>query len=149
MATSPHLVSDGDEWKLDVSLGTSGRKRLSLSDRAEALLVADLGYDNRDIVPWMTTKTLVLCGGAFVRDGTSDARDLAWQLTGADGGTRASDREVEAVADYLRRVEIDDRSVDTVREHVSSTRLSEHLSPTDVRSNHRRMSGLRNIAKDL
>ena len=149
MAISPHLVREGDELKLDVSVGQSGRQQFALSDRATTLLVDDLGYGNRDVVPWLTTKTLALAGGLYLREEKIDVRDLAWSLTGADGGADASEAEVRRLAEYLESVEIDQHAVETVKEHVGETRLSEFVAPDDVRSKRERMNGLRGIAKDL
>ncbi|QLD87867.1 hypothetical protein HWV07_01965 [Natronomonas salina] len=149
MAISPHLVREGDELKLDVSVGQSGRQQFALSDRATTLLVDNLGYGNRDVVPWLTTKTLALAGGLYLREEKTDVRDLAWSLTGADGGADASEAEVRHLAEYLESVEIDQHAVETVKEHVRETRLSEFVDPDDVRSKRERMNGLRGIAKDL
>ncbi|WP_336135806.1 hypothetical protein [Natronomonas amylolytica] len=149
MAISPHLIFEDDEWQIDISIGQEGRQQFALSDKAEALLVDDLEYGNRDIVPWLTTKTLALAGGAYLRDEKTDARDLAWSITGADGGREATAEEVEAVADYLTSVEIDQHAVETVKEHVRKTRLSEVMSADDIESKRERMNGLRGIAKDL
>jgi hypothetical protein len=149
MAISPYLVFEENEWKIDISKGREGRDQFALSDKAEALLVDDLDYGNRDIVPWLTTKTLALAGGAYLRDEKTDARDLAWSITGADGGREATDEEVEAVAEYLESVEIDQHAVETVTEHVRTTRLSEVMSADDIKSKRERMNGLRGIAKDL
>lgn len=149
MAISPHLVRETDELKLDVSVGQSGRQQFALSDRATTLLVDDLGYGNRDVVPWLTTKTLALAGGLYLREEKTDVRDLAWSLTGADGGADASEAEVRRLAEYLESVEIDQHAVETVKEHVRETRLSEFVDPDDVRSKRERMNGLRGIAKDL
>lgn len=147
MATSPHLVREGDELRLDVSVGTT-RRRLALTDRALALLADELGYGNADVLPWVTTRALVLAGGARLPEG-SDARDTAWELTGADGGRDATDDELRAVADYLRSVRVDDRAVETLREHVRSTRLSEYLDPGAVSGKADRVRGLSDIARDL
>lgn len=149
MATPPHLVSDGDELKLDVSVGRDGRQQFALSDRATSLLVDDLEYGNRDVVPWLTTKTLALAGGAYRREEKTDARDLAWSITGADGGADADDAEVERLADYLRSIDVDQHAVETVREHVRETRLSAFLDPEEVTGKRDRVNGLRGIAKDL
>ena len=149
MATAPFLVDDDGEWRLDVSLGAGGRARFPLSDRAEALLVDDLGYGNRDVLPWVTTRALVLSGGVAPDDGRTDARDLSWAVTGADGGRRATDEELERVADYLRRVEIDDRSLETARELVRTTRLSAFVSTDELTGRTDRTTGLRDIARDL
>lgn len=149
MATPPHLVADGDELKLDVSLGRDGRQQFALSDCATALLVDDLGYGNRDVVPWLTTKTLALAGGAYRREEKTDARDLAWSITGAGGGAEADDAEVELLADYLRSVDVDEHAVETVREHVRETALSGILDPEAVSGKRDRVNGLRRIARDL
>lgn len=106
-------------------------------------------YGNRDVVPWLTTKTLALAGGLYLREEKTDVRDLAWSLTGADGGADASEAEVRRLAEYLESVEIDQHAVETVREHVRETRLAEFVDPDDVRSKRERMNGLRGIAKDL
>ena len=148
MATPPHLVEVGGTLRLDVSVG-DGRKRFALSDRAEALLVDELGYGNRDLVPWLTTRTLALAGGVYLPEEKLDARDLAWSITGAGGGARADAEELEAVAVYLESVEIDAHAVETVREHVRDSRLCEHVDPDDVASKRRRTNDLRGIAKDL
>lgn len=149
MATAPHLVREGEELKLDVSLGTEGRQQFALSERAAALLVDEFGYGNRDMVPWLTTKTLMLAGGAYLREEKTDVRDLSWTITGADGGANVTTEEVELLAEYLDAVEIDDHAVETVEEHVRETRLSEFISPANVESKRQRLNGLRGIAKDL
>lgn len=149
MAISPHLIHEDDEWKIDVSIGQEGRQQFALSDKAEALLVDDLEYGNRDVVPWLTTKTLMLAGSAYLRDEKTDARELAWSITGADGGREATGREVATVAEYLQSVEIDQHAVETVEEHVRTSSLSAVMSPGDIRSKRERMNGLRGIAKDL
>lgn len=149
MAISPYLVFEENEWRIDISKGREGRDQFALSDKAEALLVDDLEYGNRDIIPWLTTKTLALAGGAYLRDEKTDARDLAWSITGADGGREATADEVEAVAEYLKSVEIDQHAVETVKEHVRTTRLSKAMSADDIESKRDRMNGLRGIAKDL
>lgn len=149
MATAPYLVRDGDELVLDVAVGRTGRRQFALSDRATSLLVDDLGYGDRDVVPWLTTRTLALAGGLYSRREKTDARDLAWSLSGADGGAHAADAEVERLAEYLRSVEVDHHAVETVREHVRETRLSAFLDPEEVRSKRDRTTGLRDIARDL
>ena len=149
MARPPHLVADRDELKLDVAVGQDGRQQFALSDRATALLVDDLGYGNRDVVPWLTTRTLALAGGAYLREEKTDARDLAWSITGADGGADADETEVELLADYLRSVDVDQHAVETVREHVRESRLSAFLDPDEVTGKRDRVNGLRGIAKDL
>ena len=149
MATPPHLVDLDGELHLDVSVGQAGRKQFALSERATALLVDDLEYGNRDVVPWVTTRTLVLTGGAYLRDEKADTRETAWCITGADGGREATDEELRRVGEYLDGLEVDDHAVETVREHVRSTGLSEVVSPDAIRSKRERNQGLRDIAKDL
>lgn len=149
MATAPFLVREGDELLVDVAVGPGGRRQFALSDRARSLLVDDLGYGDHDVVPWLTTRTLALTGGIYSRREKTDARDLAWSLSGADGGARATEAELERLAGYLRSVEVDQHAVETVREHVRETRLSAYLEPGDVRSKRDRTTGLRDIARDL
>lgn len=149
MTIAPYLVEENGEWRLDVATARSGRRRFALSDRAEGLLVDDLGYGNRDVVPWVTTRTLVLAGGAVLPGEGTDARQRSWSIAGGGAGRRANDEELTRVADYIRGVEVDIRAADTLREHVRSTGLSAHLSPDEVRSRHDRTTGLRDIARDL
>jgi hypothetical protein len=149
MATPPHLVSEDGEPKLDVSVGQSGRQQFALSDRAEGMLVDDLGYGNRDTVPWVTTKALALAGGIYLRESKSDARELSWAITGADGGANAADAELERVADYLRAVEIDDHAVETLREFVRESALAGVVAPEAIDSKRDRLTDLRGIAKEL
>ena len=101
MATSPNLVDVDGELHLDVSVGQTGRTQFALTERATALLVDDLEYGNRDVVPWVTTWTLVLTGGAYLRDERADTRETAWSITGADGGREATDEELRRVGEYL------------------------------------------------
>jgi hypothetical protein len=146
MTTPPHLVLDGDELKLDVAVGWS-RRRFDLSDRAEVLL-RDLGYGKADVVPWVTAKALVLAGGATLPEG-SDARDTAWNIGGADGGRVAGDTELDALADYLRSLTVEDRALETLREHVRKTGLSAHLAPGDLQGRAGKVGGLNDIARRL
>lgn len=149
MATPPFLVESGGEYRLDVALGQAGRERFGLSDRATALLVDDLGYGNRDVVPWVTARSLVLTGSASRRTEKTDARETTWSISGADGGREATDAELERVADYLSSVEIDHHAVETAREHVRTTQLSKYVSPDALQGTRERTQGLRDIAKDL
>ncbi len=149
MIAPPYLAAEDGEFRLDVAVRSAGRERLALSDRATALLVDDLDYGNRDVVPWVTARTLALTGGAARRSEPTDAKTLGCAVAGADGGREATDAELEAVADYLRDVEVADDAVETLREHVRSTRLSTVLSPAAVRSDRERTQGLRDIANDL
>ncbi|WP_254535023.1 hypothetical protein [Halomarina litorea] len=146
MATSPHLVRDDDQLKLDVSVGTH-RRQLVLSDAAVNLL-REQGYGPADIVPWVTTKTLVLSDGASLPEG-SDARDVSWDITGADGGRQADETELRALADYLRGRTVADRSLDTLREHVRRTGLSRFLDPDELQGRAEKVRGLNDIARGL
>lgn len=149
MTTPPYLVEAGGEVFLDVATGGAGRERFALSERATALLVDDLGYGNRDVVPWLTAKTLVLARGAYSRDERVDARELSWRITGAAGGRDVTETELERLGEYLTSVDVEQHAVGTVREHVRSTRLSDVVSAAAVRSNRDRTQELRDIAKDL
>jgi hypothetical protein len=145
----PYLVEDDGEYRLDVAVMTGGRRQFALSDRAVGLLVDDLEYGNRDLIPWVTARTLVLTGGAHRRDESVDARAASWAITGADGGREPNPAELDRLGQYLDRVEVADHAVDTVRELVRSTQLSAVIAPTDVQSDRERRQGLRDIAKDL
>ncbi|MFW5958596.1 MAG: hypothetical protein ACOCQ3_01195 [Natronomonas sp.] len=148
MATAPFLVFEGEEYLLDVSI-RRGRSRLTLSDRGESLLVDELGYGNRDIVPWTTAKVLVLTGGAYERDLRVDSLGLATSLSGADGGANADRDELQAVGEYLRTIDVDERTVEAVREHVASTSLDTVLDSSEITSDRRHKQDLRDIATDL
>lgn len=147
MATAPYLVADGGELRLNAAVGGT-RRDLVLSDRAAALLAEDLGYGPTDFVPFVTAKALVLAGRARVPEGR-DARDAAWGLSGADGGRDASDDECYRVAEYLRAVEVPERSVETLREHVRSSCLSRFLTDDEIASTGDRVGDLSDIARDL
>ena len=145
MTTPPHLVADGEELALDVAVGTA-RRRLSLSDRADGLL-RELGYGTADVVPRVTVRALVLAGGATLPEG-NDARDTAWNL-GGTGGREATDRELRALADYLRAVTVEDRALDTLCEHVRGSRLSQYVEPADLTGRAERVADLNDIARGL
>jgi hypothetical protein len=146
MATSPHLVKEDGELKLDIAVGTT-RRRFSLSDRAENLL-RDSGYGKADVVPWVTAKALVLAGGATLPEG-NDERDTAWDLGGADGGREAGTEEREALASYLEGVTVPDRSLDALREHVRKSGLDRFVDPGDIRGRADRVGDLSDIARGL
>lgn len=146
MATSPHLVEEDGELKLDVSVGTS-RRQFALSDGAENLL-RDLGYGPADVVPWATTKALVFAGAATLPEG-NDERTTAWDLTGADGGRRATDDELRRLAAFLRGRTVPDRSLESLREHVRSTRLEEYLDDDDLRGRADKVRNLSDIARNI
>ncbi|MFC7227248.1 hypothetical protein N0B31_07525 [Salinirubellus salinus] len=144
MARSPHLVTERDELKLEVAVGTT-RRRFELSDRAENLL-RDEGYGPADVVPFVTAKALVLAGGATLPE-KSDERDTAWELGGADGGRQVTRTEREVLAEYLRGVTVPDRSLDALREHVRKHDLP--VDPTEVTGRAEKVGGLSDIARNL
>ena len=146
MATPPHLVEDGDELKLDLGVGYR-RRRFRLTDGAENLL-RDRGYGNADVVPWTVAKALVIVGGAHLPEG-NDARETTWELTGADGGRDATADDLRALADYLRRLTVEDRALDTLREHVRQTGLSRFLDADGLRGRSEKVGSLNDIARDL
>ena len=147
MAISPHLVLEGDELRQNASVNGS-RRDMVLSDRAESLLVDDLGYGKADLVPFVTVKALVLAGGASIPEG-QDARDAAWGLSGADGGAEAADDELYRVAEYLRAVDVDERAVETLREHVRESGIGRFITDDEIQSKANRVGGLSDIARDL
>ncbi|MFC7154319.1 hypothetical protein ACFQPA_02470 [Halomarina halobia] len=146
MATAPFLARDGDELKLIAAVGTA-RRQFDLTDRAVGLL-RERGYDAADVVPWVTARALVLAGGATLPEG-NDARETAWDLRGADGGRRATDEECRELAAYLTGLRIENRTLETLREHVRETRLSAFVDPDDLRGRSARVNALNDIAKDL
>jgi hypothetical protein len=146
MATPPHLVLVDDELRLDAAVGRS-RRRFDLSDRAEVLL-RDLGYGAADLVPWVTARALVLAGGATLPAG-NDARDTAWRIGGAGGGREAGEAELRTLAEYLRSVTVEDRAIETLREHVRQTRISESLDPEELRGRAGKVVTLNDIARRL
>ena len=147
MAKPPRLVTDRGELKLNASVGGT-RRDLLLSDRGESLLVDDLDYGNADLVPFTVVKALVLAGGASVPEG-QDARDAAWGLSGADGGREATAQDCYRTAEYLRAVEVSERAVETLREHVRATELSTYLNADEISSNADRVGKLSDIAREL
>lgn len=147
MARSPYLVEDRGELKLDVSVGGT-RRELVLSDRAKSLLVDDLEYGKADLLPFDVAKALVLAGGASIPEGM-DARDTAWGLAGAEGGRDATAEDLYRTAEYLRAVDIDERAVETLREHVRESGLSKFLTPEEIDSKANRVGDLSDIARDL
>jgi hypothetical protein len=144
MARSPHLVTDRDELRLEVAVGTT-RRRFELSDRAENLL-RDLDYCPHDIVPFVTAKALVLAGGATLPE-KADERDTAWELGGADGGREGTREEREALADYLRGVTVPDRSLGALREHVQGHALP--VDPGEVSGRAGKVGSLSDIVRNL
>jgi hypothetical protein len=161
MATPPYLVreggtsrtsraaggaGDGDELKLDLAIGYR-RRRFRLTDRAENLL-RDRGYGTADVVPWTIAKALVIVGGAHLPEG-NDAREATWEIKGADGGREATDGDRRALAEYLGSLTVEDRALDTLREHVRKTGVDEFLDPDDLRGRSEKVGSLNDIARDL
>ncbi|MWG36724.1 hypothetical protein [Halomarina oriensis] len=157
MATPPHLVEEGGtsrtsreaseaELKLDLGIGHR-RRRFRLTDGAENLL-RDCGYEKADVVPWTVAKALVIVGGAHLPEG-NDARETTWAIKGADGGRDATDDDLRELATYLRRLTVEDRALDTLREHVERTRLSEYLDPDELRGRTEKVGSLNDIVRDL
>lgn len=147
MAQLPYLIEDRGELKLNASVNGT-RRDLVLSDRAKSLLIDDLEYEKADLVPFTVVKALVLGGGASIPEG-QDARDAAWGLSGADGGRQATAEDCYRTAEYLRSVEVSERAVETLREHVRETDLSTYLNADEITSNAERVGKLSDIARDL
>lgn len=145
MTTAPFIVVKDGERFLDVAVG-DGRYELALSDRAEATLV-DLGYENRDTVPWTVARALVLAGGATHPD--RDARALDAALGGSGGGASPSAQDLRALADYLESVTVPDATLEALREHVRETGLSRFLDPGDVGGRADLVGDLSDVARDL
>lgn len=144
MTTPPFLRIESETPTLDVSVG-NGRRQLTLSDRAESLLIDDLSYTNRDVIPWVTTKILVLTGGAADPSGQKSSLSLAWELTGASGGREPTSAEVAVVADYLKAIEIDTETIDTVRETIRASALASAIDPATIRSDQHHRHSLREL----
>lgn len=147
MAQSPYLREEAAELRVNASVNGS-RRDLLLSDRAESLLVDDLDYGAGDLVPFAVLKALVLAGGASVPDAKSP-RDTAWGLSGADGGREATAEDRYRTAEYLRSVEVDEAAVETLREHVRESGLSEFVADGEITSTADRVGNLSDIARDL
>lgn len=147
MAQSPYLRDEAGELRVNASVNGS-RRDLVLSDRAESLLVDDLDYGPGALVPFTILKALVLAGGARVPDGESP-RDAAWGLAGADGGREPTAEDRYRTAEYLRAVEVDEAAVETLREHVRDSGLSEFLAEGEITSAADRVGDLSDIARDL
>ncbi|WP_299236116.1 hypothetical protein [Natronomonas sp.] len=129
--------------------GAPARKTLVLSARASALLVDELGYDDREEIAPMTVRALLVTEGAAGPDGTTEPVALVQRLRHPDGGKRPTERELERVGAYLRGAEIERRVAWLARELVEDSRLSTVMDPTEVGTQRDRMNGLRGIAKDL
>jgi hypothetical protein len=149
MATSPYLVREDDTWKLDISIGASGRRRFELTDRAESLLVDDCEYDNRDVVPWVTAKALVTGGDAYLDSEDYDAFRMTQRLTGADGGREADDHELRVLGEHILSQRYGKHERGVMQEHVKRTALAAHVDPWDIKSKEERVKSLQDIARDL
>lgn len=96
----------------------------------------------------MTTKALVFAGAATLPEG-NDERATAWDLTGADGGRRATEEELRRLAAFLEDRTVPERSLAALREHVRSTRLADSLDADDLRGRAEKARDLSDIARDL
>ncbi|MFC7177696.1 hypothetical protein [Halosegnis marinus] len=65
------------------------------------------------------------------------------------GGRKATAEDRYRTAEYLRAVDIDERAVETLREHVRESGLSEFLTADEIRSKANRVGDLSDIARDL
>jgi hypothetical protein len=158
MLDHPRLRStDADEPALAVTLDPSGgpnfaepsRETFVLSTRAAALVVDDLGYDEREEVASVTARTLLLAGGAYVPDQKTDPVETVQRLHPLDGGKHPTDAEIDRIATYLKNAEIEQRARWLAEALVEDTRLGEVMSTDEIRTQRERMNGLRGIAKDL
>lgn len=147
MAQSPYLREEAGELRLNASVNGS-RRDLVLSDRAVSLLVDDLDYGPADLIPFAVVKALVLAGGASVPDDLSP-RDAAWGLSGADGGREPTAEDRYRTAEYLRAVEVDATAIETLRDHIRESGLSEFLADGELSSTADRVGHLSDIARDL
>lgn len=158
MIDHPRLThTESDEPALSATLDPSSehnfaepaRQTFTLSTRAAGLLVDDLEYDEREEVASVTTRALLLTGGAYVPDEKTDSVDLVKRLRSPDGGKHPTDREIERVAAYFKNAEIEQRARWLAEELVADSRLSTVMDPDEVRTKRERMNDLRGIAKDL
>ena len=158
MIDHPRLAStDKGEPAIAVTLDPEGgpnfvgpeRETFTLSTRAAGLVVDDLGYAGDEEVASVTTKALLLAGGAYRPDGQFDPVDVVQRLRSPDGGKHPTDAEIERVAAYLRGAEIERRVRWLAVELVEGSRLAGVMSPEEVGTQRGRMNGLRGIAKDL
>ncbi|MCQ4333150.1 hypothetical protein KM295_06590 [Natronomonas sp. F2-12] len=158
MLDHPRLTStDADEPAIALTLDPSAdhsfaepsRETFVLSARAAGLLVEDLEYDDREEIAPVTTRTLLLTGGAYVPEQKHDPVDLLDRLRVPDGGKHPTASEIERVAAYLENSEIEQRARWLAEEVVAESRLSEVMEIDDVRTRRERMNDLREIAKDL
>jgi len=158
MIDHPRLAStDEDEPAIAVTLDPDGgansntpkRETFTLSTRAAGLVVDELEYSGDEEVASVTTRVLLLTGGAYLPDEKVDPVDVVQRLRSPDGGKHPTDREVERVAKYLRSAEVEQRVRWLAEELVEGSRLAEVMSAEEIRTQRGRMNGLRGIAKDL
>lgn len=158
MTDHPRLAStDEDEPAIAVTLDPDGgpnsntpkRETFTLSTRAAGLVVDELEYSGDEEVASVTTRVLLLTGGAYLPDEKVDPVDVVQRLRSPDGGKHPTDREVERVAKYLRSAEVEQRVRWLAEELVEGSRLAEVMSAEEIRTQRGRMNGLRGIAKDL
>jgi hypothetical protein len=133
----------------DHSFAEPSRETFLLSTRAAGLVVDDLEYDEREEIAPVTTRILLLTGGAYVPEEKHDPADLVERLRIPDGGKHPTKTEIERVAAYLENSEIQQRVRWLAEELTAESRLSEVMDPADVRTRRERMNDLRGIAKDL
>lgn len=158
MIDHPRLAStDEDEPAITVTLDPDGgpnfntpeRETFTLSTLAAGLVVDDLEYSGDEEVASVTTRALLLTGGAYLPDEKVDPVAVVQRLHSPDGGKHPTDGEIERVADYLRSAEIEQRVRWLMDELVEGSRLAEVMSTDEIRTQRGRMNGLRGIAKDL
>ena len=158
MPDHPRLTrTDADEPAIALTLAPStdhrfaepSRETFLLSTRAAGLVVDDLEYDEREEIAPVTTRTLLLTGGAYVPEEKHDPADLIERLRVPDGGKHPTETEIERVATYLENSEIQQRLRWLAEELIAESRLSEVMDSGDVRTRRERMNDLRGIAKDL
>lgn len=131
------------------NFGEPTRETFTLSTRAAGLLVDDLEYDEREEVASVTTRALLLTGGAYVPEEKTDPVDLVKRLRSPNGGKHPTDQEIERVATYLKNAEIEQCACWLAEELVEDSRLSTVMDPDEVPTKRERMNDLRGIAKDL
>ena len=158
MIDHPRLArTDEDEPAIAVTLDPDGgpnfttpeRETFTLSTRGAGLVVDDLGYSGDEEVASVTAEALLLTGGAYRPDETVDPVDVVKRLRSPDGGKHPTDAEVERVAEYIKRAEIERRVRWLVEELVEGSRLAGVMSTDEIRTQRGRMNGLRGIAKDF
>lgn len=127
----PSLAKDGnDRKKIKVTLA-GGRYQLSLDDPGVILIEEELGYVRGHVLPDLLVKVLVASGDAWF----PNQRDYRSIIEDIQETNTASDRELQAIADYLRSRHVPEARASVVREIVSDSPLQDHLNPSDVAVN--------------